>query len=66
VPYPAFATVKPDSNQIRLDVNVQDEGLALLNLLTNRGVEGWSGASNPGARDSKTASGNGNCHNNAH
>lgn len=29
-----FATVKPD-NQIRLDVNVQNDGLALLNLFTN-------------------------------
>jgi translocation and assembly module TamB len=29
-----FATVKPD-NQIRLDVNVQNQGLALLNLFTN-------------------------------
>jgi translocation and assembly module TamB len=31
-----FAAVKPDSDQIRLDVNVQNEGLALLNLLTNQ------------------------------
>ena len=37
VPYPLpFATVKPDSDQIRLDANVQNEGLALLNLLTNQ------------------------------
>jgi len=57
----AFAAVKPDSDQIRLDVNVQNEGLALLNLDQPSGVEGWSGASaSPG--DSRTASGKRNCY----
>ena len=42
VPYALpFAEVKPDSKQIRLDVNVQNEGLALLNLLTNQVA--WQG-----------------------
>lgn len=42
VPYALpFAKVKPDSEQIRLDVNVQNEGLALLNLLTNQVA--WQG-----------------------
>ena len=36
-----FASVKPDSNQIRLDVDVQDQGLALLNLFTNQVA--WEG-----------------------
>jgi len=36
-----FASVKPDSNQIRLDVNVQNQGLALLNVLTNQVA--WKG-----------------------
>ena len=31
-----FASVQPDSNQISLQANVQDEGLALLNLFTNQ------------------------------
>lgn len=31
-----FATVTPDSNQISLNVNLQNEELALLNLLTNQ------------------------------
>lgn len=31
-----FASVQPDSNQISIQANVQDEGLALLNLLTNQ------------------------------
>ncbi|MES1026416.1 translocation/assembly module TamB domain-containing protein [Gloeocapsa sp. BRSZ] len=31
-----FASVQPDSNQISIQSNVQDEGLALLNLLTNQ------------------------------
>ncbi len=36
IPYQLpFAKVKPDSNQIRLDLNVQNQGLALLNLLTD-------------------------------
>ncbi|AFZ29093.1 protein of unknown function DUF490 [Gloeocapsa sp. PCC 7428] len=30
-----FASVTPDSDQISLDINVQNEGLALLNLLTD-------------------------------
>lgn len=42
VPYALpFASVKPDSEQIRLDVNVENEGLALLNLLTNQVA--WEG-----------------------
>jgi translocation and assembly module TamB len=35
----AFAAVKPDSDQISLDINVKNEGLALLNLVTNQ--VGW-------------------------
>lgn len=36
VPYALpFASVKPNSNEIRLDVNVQNEGLRVVNLLTN-------------------------------
>ncbi|MBD2307755.1 translocation/assembly module TamB domain-containing protein [Chroococcidiopsis sp. FACHB-1243] len=31
-----FASVQPDSNQISIQANVQDEGLALLNLFTDR------------------------------
>ncbi|MBW4564736.1 MAG: translocation/assembly module TamB domain-containing protein [Mojavia pulchra JT2-VF2] len=31
-----FASVEPDSNQISIQANVQDEGLALVNLLTNQ------------------------------
>ncbi len=31
-----FVTVKPDSDRLTLDINVQDEGLALLNLFTNQ------------------------------
>ncbi|MBD2021178.1 translocation/assembly module TamB domain-containing protein, partial [Leptolyngbya sp. FACHB-36] len=31
-----FATVAPDSDQISLDINVKNEGLALLNLLNNQ------------------------------
>ncbi len=31
-----FASVQPNSNQISLQANVQDEGLALLNLFTNQ------------------------------
>ena len=31
-----FASVEPDSDQIRLSVNVKNEGLALLNLLNNQ------------------------------
>ena len=31
-----FVTVKPESDRITLDINVQDEGLALLNLFTNQ------------------------------
>ncbi|WNN89534.1 hypothetical protein [Gloeocapsopsis dulcis] len=30
-----FASIQPDSNQISIQANVQDEGLALLNLFTN-------------------------------
>ena len=37
VPYALpFATVKPNSEQVRLDVSVQNEGLALINLLTDQ------------------------------
>ncbi len=37
IPYQLpFAAVAPESNQISLDVNVKDEGLALLNLFTNQ------------------------------
>jgi len=42
VPYALpFASVKPDSDQINLDVNVQNQGLAVLNLLTNQVA--WQG-----------------------
>ncbi|MFB2936607.1 translocation/assembly module TamB domain-containing protein [Aerosakkonemataceae cyanobacterium BLCC-F154] len=34
-----FANVQPASNQISLSVNVQNEGLALINLLTNQQVQ---------------------------
>ncbi|NMG08400.1 translocation/assembly module TamB domain-containing protein [Brasilonema sp. UFV-L1] len=37
-----FASVQPDSNQISINAKVQDEGLALLNLLTNKQVT-WVG-----------------------
>jgi len=33
-----FAKVEPSSNQISLEINVQNEGLALINLLTNQQV----------------------------
>ncbi|MBD2387165.1 translocation/assembly module TamB domain-containing protein [Cylindrospermum sp. FACHB-282] len=37
IPYKLpFAAVEPDNNQISLDVKVKNEGLALLNLLTNQ------------------------------
>lgn len=37
IPYKLpFAYVKPDNNQISLDVKVKDEGLGLLNLFTNQ------------------------------
>jgi len=37
IPYKLpFASVKPDNNQISLDVNVKNQGLALLNLLTDQ------------------------------
>ncbi|MBW4562490.1 MAG: translocation/assembly module TamB domain-containing protein [Mojavia pulchra JT2-VF2] len=37
IPYQLpFATVPPDNNQISLDVKVKNEGLALLNVLTNQ------------------------------
>ncbi|MEA5619149.1 translocation/assembly module TamB domain-containing protein [Cronbergia sp. UHCC 0137] len=37
IPYKLpFASVEPDNNQINLDVKVKNEGLALLNLLTNQ------------------------------
>ncbi|HIK06947.1 MAG TPA: translocation/assembly module TamB domain-containing protein [Trichormus sp. M33_DOE_039] len=37
IPYKLpFATTNPDNDQISLDVKVQNEGLALLNLLTNQ------------------------------
>ena len=37
IPYQLpFASVAPESNQIRLDVNVKNEGLAVLNLFTNQ------------------------------
>jgi translocation and assembly module TamB len=37
IPYKLpFATVEPDSNQINLDIQVRNEGLALINLLTNQ------------------------------
>lgn len=37
IPYKLpFASVTPESNQIKLDVNVKNEGLAVLNLFTNQ------------------------------
>ncbi|MEO1760691.1 MAG: translocation/assembly module TamB domain-containing protein [Cyanobacteria bacterium J06629_18] len=37
IPYKLpFASVAPESNQISLDVNVENEGLAILNLLNNQ------------------------------
>ncbi|TAF06267.1 MAG: translocation/assembly module TamB [Nostocales cyanobacterium] len=37
IPYKLpFASVEPDNNQITLDVKVENEGLALLNLFTNQ------------------------------
>ena len=37
IPYKLpFASVNPESNQINLDVNVKNEGLAVLNLLNNQ------------------------------
>ncbi|NJM74011.1 MAG: hypothetical protein HC862_30100 [Scytonema sp. RU_4_4] len=37
IPYQLpFASVKPDDNKISLDMKVQNEGLAVLNLLTNQ------------------------------
>ncbi len=42
VPYALpFASLKPDSDQIRVDVNVQNQGLGVLNLLTNQVA--WQG-----------------------
>jgi len=42
IPYALpFAAVKPNSDQISLNVSVQDQGLALLNLLTNQVT--WEG-----------------------
>jgi translocation and assembly module TamB len=39
IPYKLpFALIEPDNNQISLDVKVKNEGLALLNLLTNQVV----------------------------
>jgi translocation and assembly module TamB len=39
VPYKLpFASVKPENNQLALNIDVQNEGLALLNLLTRRQV----------------------------
>ncbi|MFB2896153.1 translocation/assembly module TamB domain-containing protein [Aerosakkonemataceae cyanobacterium BLCC-F50] len=38
-----FAQVQPASNQISLNVNVQNEGLALINLLTNQQVRWVNG-----------------------
>jgi translocation and assembly module TamB len=44
VPYQLpFAQVQPTSNQISLSVNVQNEGLALINLLTNQQVQWVNG-----------------------
>jgi translocation and assembly module TamB len=41
IPYQLpFATVAPDNNQLNLNLNVQNEGLALLNILT-RGEVNW-------------------------
>jgi translocation and assembly module TamB len=41
IPYKLpFATVAPDNNQLNLNLNVQNEGLALLNILT-RGQVNW-------------------------
>ena len=43
IPYQLpFSSVKPDSDRISLDVNVENEGLALLNLLS-RGQVSWQG-----------------------
>ncbi|MDJ0735048.1 MAG: translocation/assembly module TamB domain-containing protein [Nostocaceae cyanobacterium] len=37
IPYQLpFASIQPESNNIKLDVNVKNEGLALLNLFTNQ------------------------------
>jgi translocation and assembly module TamB len=37
IPYQLpFATVRPDNDQIRLDIDVKNEGLALLNVLTDQ------------------------------
>ena len=39
IPYKLpFASVAPDTDQISLEVNVKNEGLALLNLFTNQVV----------------------------
>ena len=38
-----FATVKPDSNQLNVNLNVQDEGLALLDILTRNKVNWVAG-----------------------
>ena len=38
-----FATVKPDSNQLNVNLNVQDEGLALLDILTRNKVDWVAG-----------------------
>ena len=38
-----FATVKPDSNQLNVNLNVQDEGLALLDILTRNKVDWIAG-----------------------
>ena len=45
IPYQLpFASVLPDNNQISLDVQVRNEGLGILNLLTNQAVfEGGEG-----------------------
>ncbi len=43
IPYKLpFASVEPDSNAISLDINVKNEGLALLDLLTRQQVS-WQG-----------------------
>ncbi|MFB2836983.1 translocation/assembly module TamB domain-containing protein [Floridanema evergladense] len=39
-----FAKVQPANNQISLSVNVQDEGLALINLVTNQQVRWVNGS----------------------
>ncbi|HEY9850580.1 MAG TPA: translocation/assembly module TamB domain-containing protein [Leptolyngbyaceae cyanobacterium] len=47
VPYQLpFSSVQPDNNLISLDVNVQNEGLGLLNLLTRRQVQWKAGQGN--------------------